>query len=91
MGLRLVILTYIYLIQIQEKLTEIPPVSGVIPPPSGWIQHSVPQGKLLKCNKIENFNKKATFIKIFKFPKKIFGDNECQFLHGKRTFKEHTC
>ena len=37
----------IYLIQIQEKLTKIPPVSDVIPPPSGWIQHSVPHGNLL--------------------------------------------
>ena len=32
------------------------PVSAVNPPPDGWIQHSVPHGKLLQCNKIENFN-----------------------------------
>ena len=40
--------TYILtLIQIQEKLTEIPPVSAVIPLPSSWIHHSVPHIKLL--------------------------------------------
>ena len=48
---------YIFnLIQIQEKLTKIPPVSAVIHPPIVWIQHSVPLGKLWLRKKTENFN-----------------------------------
>ena len=39
---------YIYiLVQNPRKIDKILPVSAVTPPPSGWIQHSVPHGKLL--------------------------------------------
>ena len=38
----------------KEKFTIIP-ASAVIPRPGGCIQHSVPHGKLLQRNKIENF------------------------------------
>ena len=46
---------YLFINSIQEKFT-ILPVSAVIPPLDGWIQHSVPHGKLLYRNKSENFN-----------------------------------
>ena len=40
--------TLVYILaQNPRKIDKILPVSAVTPPPSGWIQHSVPHGKLL--------------------------------------------
>ena len=40
-------LSFYYYYQNSKKKQTYLPVSAVIPPPDGWIQHSVPHGKLL--------------------------------------------